>query len=214
VEIWTIAAGNRLPGQLLSDYAMLLHGMWQLGDDVPAKRAAEDAACCQVLGAVYRRYNMPDSIYRVVPGTNQPVVDVPEALYANPEPVESYLIGQVADWIRKNLPEDAELVAPLSIGSHRDHVIVRRAADQLGFPVWHYVDYPYMVQGEYRLEEWVPQNVEKFEVTITPAGLKAWQDGFAKQHSQIVLFWKDEEEMRKAIEAYFNKGWGFTIWKF
>ncbi len=36
-----------------------------------------------------------------------------------------YLIPPVTDFIRKNLPEHCELVAPLAIGTHRDHVLTR-----------------------------------------------------------------------------------------
>lgn len=214
VEIWTIAAGDPTPGIPLTEYAKMLHGFWELGDDVPAKRAVEDAACCKVLGAAWRRYTMQDAIYRFYPGTDKPIIELPEDFNKNPEPAETYLVNQVADWLKKNIPDDVQIVAPLSIGSHRDHVITRRASDKLGYPIWHYVDYPYITQGEYKLSDWVPEKAETFNIKITPGGMKTWQDGFAKQHSQIVLFWPDEGEMRKALEDYFNKGWGYTIWKF
>jgi hypothetical protein len=213
-EIWTIAAGDPTPGVPLSDYARMLHSLWGVGDDVPAKRASEDAACCKVLGAGWRRFTMQDAIYRNFPGTDKPIIGLPEDFNKDPEPDETSQIVQVADWLKKNIPEGAEVVAPLSIGSHRDHVITRRASDRLGYPIWHYIDYPYVVQDTYDLKEWIPDGAEKFEMKITQAGLKAWQDGFAKQHSQIVLFWPDEDGMRKALEDYFNKGWGYTIWKF
>lgn len=64
------------------------------------------------------------------------------------ESVESYLIPQVADFIRKNLPESCELVAPLAIGSHRDHILTRTAAERLGIQLWHYADCPYVIYGE------------------------------------------------------------------
>lgn len=214
VEIWTICAGDPPEGRPLTDYAQMLHYVWGIGDDVPLKRSKEDAACCNVLGAGYRRYTVPDCIYRFVPGTDEPVCKVPDDINAPLEPVESHLIAPVTDFLRKNLPEDCELVVPLTIGNHRDHVITRRAAERLGIPLWHYVDYPYMIQGSYDLNDWVPASAEKFSLDITPAGLKAWQDGFTCQRSQIVLFWVDETEMRAAIQDYFKKGYGYTLWKF
>jgi len=214
VEIWTICAGDPPEGIPLSDYAKMLHGFWELGDDVPRKRALEDAACCAVLGATYRRYTVPDCIYRYIPGTDKPVVELPDDINAPLEPTESYLIAPVADFLRKNIPEGSEVVVPLTIGNHRDHCLTRKAAERLGIPLWHYVDYPYMIQNEYHLEDWVPTRGEQLQMKVTPAGLKAWQDGFAKQYSQIILFWPDEVEMRKAIEDYFKKGYGYTIYKF
>ncbi len=214
VETWTICAGDPPEGRPLADYARLLHGLWGLGDDVPRKRASEDRACCAVLGAGWHHFTIPDCIYRWIPGSDEPVVKTEEDLFAPPEPLEAYLLPQVEDFLRKNIPEGAEVVAPLAIGSHRDHVLTRRAVERLGVPVWHYADYPYVSQKEYDLKDWIPEKAEKVEVKITSAGLKAWQDGFAKQHSQIILFWSDESGMRKAIADYLKQGWGYTIWKF
>lgn len=214
VEIWTICAGDPPEGIPLSDYAEMLHTFWELGDDVPYKRALEDAACCAVLGANYRRYTVPDCIYRFLPGSNNPVVVLPDDIFAPLEPDETHLIAPVANFLRKNISPDAEVVIPLAVGNHRDHCLTRKAAERLGIPLWHYVDYPYMIQKEYHLADWIPAGCKTYEVNITPAGLKAWQDGFAKQHSQIILFWPDEMEMRKAIEDYLGQGYGFTIYKF
>jgi len=214
VEIWTICAGDPPVDKPLTDYAQMLHIFWELGDDVPYARSREDAAGCRVLGASYRRYTVPDNIYRYLPGTDETVVKVPDDNLGPLEPVESYLIPPVADFLRKNLVEGWELVIPLTVGHHRDHVLTRNAAERLGIPLWHYVDYPYVIQNETNLADWVPANAEKFSLQVSPAGLKAWQDGFACHHSQIIFFWPDEAEMRVGIEDYFKSGGGFTLWKF
>jgi LmbE family N-acetylglucosaminyl deacetylase len=214
VEIWTVCAGDPPFDKPLTDYAQMLHIFWELGDDVPFARSQEDAACCRVLGASFRRYTAPDNIYRYLPGTDEAVVKVPDDNLGPLEPVESYLIPPVADFLRKNLVEGWELVIPFTIGHHRDHVLTRKAAEQLGIPLWHYVDYPYVIQNETNLADWIPAEAEKSTFQISPAGLKAWQDGFACHHSQIIFFWPDEAEMRVGIEDYFKSGGGFTLWKF
>jgi hypothetical protein len=215
VEVWTICAGDPPAGKPLTEYAQLLHGFWNIGEDVPRKRSLEDVACCQVLGAaVYRRYTVPDNIYRYLPGTDEPVIKENEDQMKPLEPDESYLIPPVVDFIQKNLPGECELVSPLSIGSHRDHVLTRRAAEETKFPLWYYADYPYLVYGEHTLSEWVPAGARRYALEITPAGLKAWQDGFACQRSQIPLLYVDEEDMRNSIEKYFKSGNGFTLWQF
>jgi len=129
----------------------LLHGFWGIGDDVPRKRSLEDAACCAVLGEAFRRCTVPDNIYRYLPGSDEPVIKENENQFEPLEPDESYLIPLVTDFLRKNLPGTCELVAPLGIGSHRDHVLTRRAAERIGLPLWHYADYPYLVYGEHNL---------------------------------------------------------------
>ena len=215
VEIWTICAGDPPAGRPLTEYARLLHSFWNIGDDVPLKRSREDAACCTVLGArAYRRYTVPDNIYRYLPGSGEPLIRENEDQMKPLEPEESYLIPPVTDFIRKNLPEECELVAPLAIGSHRDHVLTRTAAERLGLPLWHYADYPYLVYGEHDLADFVPSSAEKFALEISPAGLQAWQDGFACQRSQIPLLYVDEQDMRSSIEKYCRSGFGFMLWRF
>lgn len=215
VEIWTICAGDPPADKPLTEYAQLLHGFWDIGEDVPHKRSLEDAACCQVLGAAaFRRYTVPDNIYRYFPGTDRALIIENEDQFKPLEPDESYLIPLVADFILKNLHGTCELVAPLAIGSHRDHVLTRRAAERTGLPLWHYADYPYLVYGEHTLSDWLPAGAKEFRLEISPAGLKAWQDGFACQRSQIPLLYVDEDDMRNSIEKYFKSGYGFTLWKF
>ncbi len=215
VEIWTICAGDPPAGKPLTEYARLLHGFWDIGEDVPLKRSQEDAACCRTLGAAaYRRYTVPDNIYRTLPGSDEALIKENEDQMKPLEPLESYLIPPVTDFLRKNLPEDCRLAAPLAIGSHRDHVLTRTAAERLGAPLWHYADYPYLVYGEHRLADWIPADAEAFSLEISPAGLKAWQDGFACQRSQIPLLYVDEADMRAAIERYLKSGYGYTLWKF
>ena len=110
------------------------------------------------------------------------------------------------------MPEGEDV--PLAIGSHRDHVLTRRAAERTGLPLWHYADYPYLVYGEHNLPDWLPAGAQEFKLEISPAGLKAWQDGFACQRSQIPLLYGDEDDMRTSIAKYLNSGYGFTLWQF
>jgi hypothetical protein len=130
------------------------------------------------------------------------------------EQEESFLIPPVTDFLRKNLPAEYELVAPLGIGSHRDHILTRTATERLGIPLWHYADYPYLIFGEHTLSDWLPPNPKTFSLEISLAGLKAWQDGFACQRSQIPLLYVDEDDMRNAIGKYLKSGYGFTLWKY
>ena len=215
VEIWTICAGDPPFDKPLTGYAQLLHGFWNIGEDVPSKRSLEDAACCEVLGATtFRRYTVPDNIYRYFPGSDEPVIKENEDQFKPLVPGESYLIPPVTDFILKNLPGNCELVSPLSIGSHRDHVLTRRAAERIDLPLWHYADYPYLVYGEHTLADWLPAGAKEFSLEISPAGLKAWQNGFACQRSQIPLIYVDEDDMRASIEKYLHAGFGGTLWQF
>ncbi len=215
VEIWTICAGDPPFDKPLSDYAKMLHVFWELGDkEVVYTRSQEDAACCQVLNTSYRRYTIPDCIYRYPPASDEPFIMVPDDIEKPLEPDEAYLIPPVTDFLRKNISPSTELVIPLSIGQHRDHVLVRKAADRLGMPLWHYVDYPYINRAEYDMDEWIPSSAEKLAVTLSPQGIKAWQDGIACHRSQLVFFWANLDEMRVEMEQFATSGGGTTLWKF
>ena len=215
VEIWTICAGASPLDKPLGDYAKMLHTFWGLVDqDVPYKRSLEDVACCRVLQAGYRRYTVPDCIYRYRPGTDEALVKLPEDINRPLGPDEADLIPPVTDFLRKNLPDGCELVIPLTVGLHRDHVLTRLAAEGLCLPLWHYVDYPYVIQKQVDLAEWIPAQAEQFSLPVSAQGLKVWQDGVACHKSQLVFFWSDEAEMRLGIEAYSKSGGGNTLWKF
>jgi LmbE family N-acetylglucosaminyl deacetylase len=215
VEIWTICAGAPPQDKPLSDFAQMLHIFWKLeGANVPHARSIEDAACSRVLGAAYRRYTMPDCIYRYYPCTDEPVVKMDDDIDSPLEPGESHLIPLVTDFLQKNMPEECELVIPLAIGHHRDHVLTRRAAEGLRISLWHYIDYPYVLQEQLDLADWVPSQAGRFSLEVSPDGIKAWQDGIACHQSQLVYFWTDLVEMRIAIEAYSASGGGGTLYQF
>ncbi len=215
VEIWTICAGDPPSGRQLTDYAQMLHIFWELGEtDVPYSRSLEDAASCRLLGAGYRRYTVPDNIYRYLPGTDEPVTKVPDDNAGPLEPNESYLIPPVTDFLRKNLVEGYQLVTPLSVGHHRDHVLTRTAADRLGIPLWHFVDYPYVTREPYDPAEWIPPGVETFSLELSAAAVQAWKDAIACYKSQMIFLFPDAPEMHRAIEEYASSGGGCALWKF
>ena len=214
VEVWTICAGDPPSDMPLTDYGRMLHMFWELGDPVPYQRSLEDAAACRVMGAAYRRYTVPDNIYRCAPGSDQAIVQVPDDNFGPLEPVESYLIPPVADFLRKNLPDGCEVAVPLAIGHHRDHILTRRAAERLGLSLWHYVDLPYYERTRPDLGGLIPAGAEAFSLPIGPYALKAWQDAVARYRSQIIMLWGDETEMRAAIDGYLTDGQGGTLWRF
>jgi LmbE family N-acetylglucosaminyl deacetylase len=215
VEVWTICAGDPPADKPLADYAVLMHTLWELGDEAPYARSLEDAACCRVLGvSAYRRYTIPDNIYRYDPKSGAPLVQAPDDNFGPLEEDDAHLLLPVADFLRKNVPPGWEVVSPLAVGNHRDHRLTRRAAEKLGFPLWHYVDYPYAIQSEFRLEAWVLPEAERYSLPVSPEGVRAWGDGFACHRSQLHMFWGYEEEMRQSLEAYLKAGGGNTLYRF
>src|SRR5512138_416649 len=68
VEVWTVCAGSPDPGLPLSTFAQGLHNRWGTGLEAVAARRVEDEAAIHRLGACSRYWNLPDCIYRRLPG--------------------------------------------------------------------------------------------------------------------------------------------------
>jgi len=71
-------------------------------------------------------------------------------------------------------------------------------------PLWYYADYPYVGQTTVKLSDWVKPDALEYEMSISSNGLQAWQNSIACYDSQISMFWKSVENMRIAIQMYWD----------
>jgi LmbE family N-acetylglucosaminyl deacetylase len=200
VEIWTICGGNAPKDRPLPPFAQHLHSRWKLGDDAPNLRALEDENACRRLGASHLRFSWPDCIYRYNPKINQPIINSEPDLF-EPYTMNEYdLLLEIFKPV--TLPNNAQVVAPLGVGNHRDHRLTRAIAEHLFGPVWHYIDYPYAIQNDFKRDDFIPESAQKCIKLVSPQGLIAWKKAVACHHSQIATFWKSEREMFTAIDTY------------
>ncbi len=222
VEVWTVCAGDIPPGPL-TPFAEELHARWGAGPGPVAVRGTEDEAACAAVGAAWRRFTLPDCIYRRLPGSGEPLVRREEDLWQPIHPGEARLVDEIRDWIaggggesaagQAGWPRRAHLVSPLSVGKHVDHQLVRAAAEALGAALWYYADYPYSGREIFDPRRWLGSGWRSYFRRLLPAALAAWQAGVAAYTSQVSSFWKDEDEMRQAIEAYARRPEGHAIFK-
>ena len=125
VSIWTMLAGDP-PDENYSDFARQTHQIWgKAGAEAIAMRRAEDRAACARLGAEPRHFDLLDAIYRRVSPDGAWTVNNNTELFGDPP--EPEMVARVADLLARELPEDAQLVLPLSLGSHIDHRLVAEA---------------------------------------------------------------------------------------
>lgn len=210
VEIWTICAGDPPADQPLTPFAGLLHTRWGLTDAVVAARKAEDAAACAVVGAVSRRLDIPDCIYRYNPHTGQPIVQDEQGLWSfGPHP-EPWLVEELAARLAADLPPQVQVAVPLALGDHTDHRLVMFAALALGRPLWRYPDVPYV------LRQVDPGRFYRGARVVAPPelsnpALAAWQDAAAAYASQLSTFWPDRPAMDAALQDYAKQGGGRLI---
>jgi hypothetical protein len=128
-------------------------------------------------------------------------------------PGEEGRVEELCAWLVQGLPHGAHLVCPLSIGGHRDHRLVRAAAERLGCRLWYYADYPYSAHNHFEVGDWLGPAVTVYARRVTPAGLQAWQSAVAAYTTQLSSFWSSLDEMRTAIAAYAQSRPGHTLWR-
>jgi LmbE family N-acetylglucosaminyl deacetylase len=217
VEIWTICAREPPADQPLSDFARELHAIWDTGQTPVPERAREDIQSCLLLGVTHRHLPWLDCIYRVDPGSGMYYVQKEEDLYEpyNEDELDSLtgLLGGL------EIPQDAQVAVPFGIGSHRDHTVVRAVAEKHYGKIWHYPDFPYVMQKQVNPASFVIEgSLMTFKPQFTSQSLQAWKDAIACHHSQLPVFWKDIKDMQAAIDLYADtiqkQNSGTLLWKF
>jgi len=208
VEIWTFMCGFP-PSEELSPYAQILHKDWGISSaaDVVTARRAEDIRAANMVGAKTVYFDFLDCIYRR--GRNGDWLY--SYVFDPPHEEEVDLPAQIAETIFARLKPTDQLVCQFGLGSHIDHILVRRAVDLLQLPVLYDVDIPYLFKAP---EELAPNTAGMKEHThrITEAGLKSWQDAISAYESQISSLFDSSDAMREQIKSYWAENSGLRLW--
>lgn len=211
VEIWTICAGDPPAGER-PPFALSLEKRWQTGADAVAARRLEDEAACKRLGARAAHFTLPDCIYRRLPD-GSPLVNDEDDLWQPLPPGELPLAERLAGQIAARLPRRCRLVAPLSLGNHVDHRLVRAAAMRLQRSLRFYVDYPYADRPGARIQTYVEPAWHRERYALSTGALEAWQAAVACYASQISSLWSGLDEMCFSLAKFFNQGGGGILWR-
>ena len=203
VIILTLMSGN--PTLPLPDTPIIrdVHQRWQTGDNSVMARRAEDERAVRIIGADVSYTDVPDCIYRVAHSG--------AALY----PTEESLWGVVhpddpaPDKLRAlTLPQPMMIYAPLAVGNHVDHQIVRDWAMALAqqYPVRFYTDYPYMREAEKveQAKSAFTGSLQSEDVLLSPAALTAKIEAMAAYQSQISSFWEDATAIAEDVQRTFT----------
>jgi len=229
VEIWTVMSGFPSGIEEFSFLATVNHAVWGFssgGETVRARRA-EDENAAGILGARVIHFDFLDCIYRRgwdgnwlynVDLTEPYDVEVlgkksMEAITTPPREEDADLPSRIAEMASSRLMPDDVLVCQLAVGSHVDHVLVRRAAELLGRPLMYDIDIPYLF---YKPEEFAPKSAGMQERVhaVTGAGLRAWQEAVLAYKSQIPVLGEamnTSEKARESIRSYWEKERGIRL---
>lgn len=208
VEIWTIMSG--FPPQAdLSPFARALHAEWGMStaEAVVQSRRAEDVEAVGRVGAKPVHFDFLDCIYRR--GLNG------EWLYADvfvpPHEGDKHLPVRIAEPLASRLRPGDHLVCQLALGSHVDHVLVRRAVELLDRRLFYDADIPY----HFNFPEELAQKTGGMRACVHPvteAGLKSWQEAIAAYDSQVGMLFENSEKMREKIARYLSENKGICLW--
>jgi LmbE family N-acetylglucosaminyl deacetylase len=210
VEIWTFMCG--VPSDTeFSPFAQLLHAQWGFSsaEETVRARREEDRQAAQIVGATVQQFDFLDCIYRRDKNGEWPYYEIS----LPPQELDAGLPAQIAETISSRITRDDVLVCQLSVGSHVDHVLVRRAAELLGRPLVYDIDIPYLF---YKPEELAPKSAGMKEAVhaVTEAGLKSWQEAVLAYKSQLPVLGDaldTPEKAREAIRSYWAELGGIRL---
>lgn len=202
VEVWTLFSGFP-DGGTASPLAEKLHFEWGFhsGMEAVQSRRAEDFVALNILGARPVHFGFSDCVYRKnVQG---------EWLYSDtfvqPDPFDSELVNRMTTALAERMFPGDQIVSPLAIGGHVDHVITRQAVENLGSTPLYYLDIPYILDNPSAAHP-VLLDMQADVFSISNEGMKAWQKAAAAYGSQIPMEFENIRKMKKSILSYGREG--------
>lgn len=212
VGVWTLFAGDPPAGRL-SPFAEHMHALWEIRDRSFGDRRAEDHRVCAMLGAKYRHFSFRDCIYRRGGPRARFLYPTDKHIFGKLSRADSGLAEELVDEVTRALPPGAQLVCPLGLGNHVDHLLTRLVAERLGRPLLYYEDFPYALQEPGKNDKVLASAWESEIFPLSPAALNTWQAAVAAYVSQLSVCWETESEMREALSRHLDRVGGVRLWR-
>lgn len=210
----TVFAGDD-PPEPANPLATRLREVWGLpaGGVVDARRA-EDREAARRLGAAIAHWPFVEALYRLDASGARPLYDSVEALYAQPAAADIERVDAIAARIAA-LPPAALLLAPLGVGGHVDHRLVRSAAERSGREVAFYEEFPYSEWKWFAVRRALerPRDWESESLPL-PATLAAVKrDAILAYRSQVGALFRTEGRLGKQLRRHARRAGGERIWR-
>lgn len=214
IRIATVCTADAPAGQALSEAAQHVHWEWQLGEQPYARRREEDVAACASLGAQPVHLGLLDAVYRH-DGQGQP-------LYTR-----DFIGGHVReyDWqhyfpalkaaLREPVRRARHIFCPLAIGGHVDHVLVRRAVEELADEealLRYYEDFPYAAKAVEFENRPVTEGLTPNLVQLSEKEIKARIEAIACYPSQMFALFEQAGDMPARVRNYIARTGGERYW--
>jgi LmbE family N-acetylglucosaminyl deacetylase len=152
VHVMTIFAGD--PTGELSPLAKMMHQAWKLPYDAPAYRRKENSQAVTSLGGRESYLPFPCSIYRRDFKFQAYLYTSKAEIFSGDYSKEPEMLVLIQKELQRRLAEQSWelLIAPMGVGNHVDHVLVRSAVmrafsgTKIGDKILFYEDFPYVQQ--------------------------------------------------------------------
>ncbi len=222
VTILTIFAGDE-PGPLeptASPLVEKIYDLWKLepGEIMPTRRL-EDRAAARELAAEVLHWELQEAIHRRDPLRNDALYPTLPRLFGPVAPQEEPLVARLAERLAA-LPEalqTSRIVAPLGVGGHVDHRIVRAAAERaFGRDLRYYEEFPYIVWKFWALRragisgpawESVSQPLAQEDVAARIAAIACYA-------SQVTPLFRTPERIARLVRRHVRRAGGERLWRF
>ena len=126
-------------------------------------------------------------------------------------PGDERLIDRLAIEMANSIPAESNLIAPLSLGNHIDHLVTRAAAERLRRPIRYYLDYPYASEYGDEIPNLIPAGFQQRVYPVSRKALSAWKRSTAAYSSQISSFWTSEKQMAASLKQHRDQFGGVVI---
>ncbi len=151
VVIFTVMAGDPPAGFQDSTFAEELRERWSLGQSPVVGRREEDREAAFVLGAEIEFGVYPDAVFRAHPDTGKALYPDDPSIWGPIHPDDP--VSRTAQAESFDLHPDDVIHAPLGVGHHVDHQLVRDMALMIAEihpenEIFFYEEYPYRRKGE------------------------------------------------------------------
>ena len=179
-----------------------------------AERREEDRRAACSLGVDVLHGPFPDAFSARDPATGQRLYPTIPALWGAMHPAHRAQLPGVTRWLGE-LPPHRVLVAPLGLGRHVDHRLLRLAAERhAGRSLVYFEDFPYAQRWRYRCP-WVRAlwGWRWETVRLAPEELAARVAAAAAYSSQVRAVFGTAETLDAQIRRYVRRAGGERIWR-
>lgn len=209
VEIWSMTCGSPSDGKL-SPFAQTLHATWGVvaAADMVALRRAEDIKAAAIVGAKTVHFDFLDCIYRQSGDGNWMYNS---GVFVPPHEEDADFPLRAAEALSTRLLPADRLVCLFGIGSHVDHVLVRRAVESLRRPLYYLADVPYVFRQPVELARHAA-GMKAETHCVAEAGFWKWLEAAAAYESQLGSLFDSQQEMETLFQQYWSKHLGIRLW--